>query len=287
MTRILGIVNITRDSFSDGGRYLDPDRAIDHALRLVSDGADVIDIGAESSHPDAERVSEETEIARVSSTIRALKARDVCVSIDTYRPLVMRAALSLGADIVNDITGARDSETIKVVADSRARLILMHSTSGDAHAERLVTDPATIVERIMRFFERRLSALAAGGVHREQIILDPGLGYFIGSNAEASLAVLRGLDQLKTLGLPICVSASRKSFVGAVIGGSEEPRPVSERAAGTLAVELWAAQQGADYIRTHDVRALRDGLNVVEALTEVRSKKLEVRNAPSPHNPHS
>ncbi|MBN2448257.1 MAG: dihydropteroate synthase [Phycisphaerae bacterium] len=272
MPKLLGILNITRDSFSDGGRFLDPTVAIDHGLALARDGADIIDVGAESSHPDSETIHPDDEIARLTPVIRALKDHKLCVSVDAYKPPVIRAAIELGADIINDITGAREPETIRAVANTGVRLIVMHSTATRAHAERREIDPAAIVSHIVAFFEPRIAELTAAGVTRGQIILDPGLGFFIGSNPESSLAVLRGLPQLAALGLPLCISASRKSFVGAILGNVNHPRPVAERAAGTLATEIWSAQAGVAYIRTHDPRALADALKVITTLEgEVRS----------------
>lgn len=266
MTRILGILNLTRDSFSDGGRFLEPDVALAHARQLVADGADAVDLGAESSHPDSEDVSAEEEIARLTPVIETLKAEDVCVSVDTYKPAVLRHVLALGVEYVNDITALRDPASIAAVRDGHARLILMHSRSAAARAERGEADPATIVDDIARFFDERISTLTAAGIDRRRLILDPGMGFFLGSNPEVSLAVLRNLRRLAKLNQPILVSTSRKSFIGTVLGATALPRPVDQRGPGTLATELWAVQHGAAYIRTHDVRALRDALLVWSAL---------------------
>jgi len=266
MTKILGIVNVTRDSFSDGGRYFKPDAAIAHARRLIADGADVIDLGAESTHPDSEDVSAEEEIERLTPVIRALKDAGVAVSVDTYKPEVIRRVLELGADYINDITALRESEAVAAVRDADAKLILMHSRSSAARAERAAADPATIVDEIIAFFERRIAELAAAGVRRERLILDPGMGFFLGSNPEASLAVLREQERLHALGLPVLISTSRKSFIGAILGDDQTPRPTNERAAGTLATELWSALHGSAYIRTHNARGLRDGLMILDAI---------------------
>lgn len=266
MTRILGIVNVTRDSFSDGGRYIDPDAAIQHARRLISAGADAIDLGAESTHPDSEDVSADEEIARLTPVIQTLKADGAAVSVDTYKPAVIRHALALGVDYINDITALRDPESVEAVRDSAAKLILMHSRSSAARAERAAADPATIIDEIIAFFEQRCDELQSAGVERDRLILDPGMGFFLGSNAEASIAVLRDLECLRILGLPILVSASRKSFIGAVLEDAGDARPVERRAAGTLAAELWAVLHGADYIRTHDVAALRDAEHIWKAI---------------------
>lgn len=265
-TQILGIVNVTRDSFSDGGAYLDPDAAVAHARRLVADGADIIDVGAESTHPDAEDVPAEFEAARLMPVIRTLKADGTRVSVDTHKPAVIRQALSLGVDFINDVTALRDPQSVAAARHSDAKLIIMHSRASAARAERGPADPATIVAEIIRFFEQRIAALTQAGIARERLILDPGMGFFLGSNPEVSLAVLRDLDDLIALELPILISTSRKSFIGAILGSEDAPRPVEQRGAGTLATELWAIRRGVAYIRTHDVRALRDALKMLAAL---------------------
>ena len=271
ITGIVGIVNVTRDSFSDGGKFLDPAAAVAQARQLVADGADVIDLGAESTHPDSEDVSAEEEIARLAPVIEGLKADGTCVSVDTCKPVVIRHALTLGVDFINDITALRDPDSVAAVRDAGARLILMHSRASAARAERSEADPATIVDEILRFFEQRIATLTKAGIDRQRLIIDPGMGFFLGSNPEASLAVLRHLERLHTLDVPILVSTSRKSFIGAVLGGQNTPRSVRERGAGTLATEIWAAQRGVAYIRTHDVHALRDALTVLDAIASADS----------------
>ncbi len=256
--KILGILNVTRDSFSDGGRFLSAAAALDHARRLIADGADIIDVGAESTHPDAEDVTAEEELARLTPIVKALRDDGVAVSVDTHKPAVMGAVLGQGVEMINDVTALRDPEAVAVLRDSDARVILMHSTATGARAERADASPETIVARIVAFFETRLVELAAAGIARERLILDPGMGFFLGRDPAVSLAVLRDLDSLAGLGLPLCVSTSRKSFIGAVLGTTAAPCPVARRGAGTLATELWAAWRGVGYIRTHDPRALRD-----------------------------
>jgi dihydropteroate synthase type 2 len=256
--QILGILNLTRDSFSDGGRYLAPDAALAHARQMVADGAAIIDLGAESTHPDAEDVPATEEIARLAPVIQALRAERVRISVDTYKPLVMRAVLSLGAEIINDVTALRNPEAIAAVRASSARVILMHSTATSARAERRDTPTTEITAQILAFFRTRIAELESAGISRERLILDPGMGLFLGRDPAVSLAVLRDLDHIAALGLPLCVSTSRKSFIGAVLGTPANPRPVDQRGPGTLATELWAAQHGVEYIRTHDVRALQD-----------------------------
>ncbi len=260
--RLLGIVNLTRDSFSDGGRYLAPEAAVAHARRLVAAGADIIDLGAESTHPDAEDVPADEQIARLTPVIRQLHADGITISVDTYRPEVMRRVLELGVAYINDVTALRDPQAVAAVRDSDARLILMHSCSPEARARRDSDAGADIVAAIERFFARRIVELAGAGIGRHRLILDPGMGFFLSSRPAASLATLRALPRLGAFGCPLLVSTSRKSFLGAVLADGGSPRPPDQRGPATLASELWAALHGAAYIRTHDPGALRDVLRV-------------------------
>lgn len=260
VTEILGILNVTRDSFSDGGRYLDCDAAIEHGLGMVAEGADIVDIGAESSHPDSEDVPAEEELRRLLPVVDALIERGVRVSVDTWRPEVARAVVEHGAEFVNDITGLADPRMLELLADTPARLIVMHSTSSGARAERRDAD-ATIVERVVAFLEQRVASAEAAGIDRSRLVLDPGMGFFLGRTPEASLGVLRELDRVRGIGVPVCVSTSRKSFLGELVD-----RPVGERGAATLASEIWAWSRGVEYLRTHGVRELRDALVVLEGI---------------------
>ena len=260
MTEILGILNVTRDSFSDGGRYLDCDAAVEHGLRLAADGADVVDVGAESSHPDSEDVSEAEELRRLEPVVEALVERGVRVSVDTRRPVVARRVAELGAEFINDITGLREPQMLEVLADNEARCIVMHSISAAGRAERRDA-PDAIVEHVVSFFEQRLEQAVAAGVERSRLVLDPGMGFFLGQTPAASLAVLRNLECLRALSLPVCISTSRKSFLGELVG-----RPAEQRGAATLASEIWAWTQGVEFVRTHDAGALADALRVLEAI---------------------
>lgn len=258
---IFGILNITADSFSDGGRFLDPAAALAQARALVAGGADVIDIGAAASNPEAEAIAPDVEIARLQPVVSALRADGIAVSIDSFAPAVQEWALDQGADYLNDIQGFPDPSLYPRLAASPARLVVMHSVQGRGRATRIDVPPAEIVERVLGFFAARITALTGAGIARERLILDPGMGFFLGAEPETSFAMLRALPRLKAaFGLPVLVSVSRKSFLRAVTGAG-----VEAAGAGTLAAELFAAAQGADFIRTHDPRALRDGLIVSAA----------------------
>jgi dihydropteroate synthase len=258
--RILGVLNVTEDSFSDGGKYVDPERAIARGLELHRDGAEAIDLGAAASHPGAQAIPPAEEIRRLTPVVDGLASHGVPVSVDSCQPAVQRWAIGRGVEYLNDIRGFPHVELYPDLARSACRLIVMHAVGGEA--ARTSTDPHTIVDRVVDFFTARLRALDAAGVARERVILDPGMGFFLGGNAEASFEVLRGIGRLRaTFGPPVLVCVSRKSFLGAITG-----RDAGERGAATLAAELFAARQGVDYLRTHDVRALRDALAVTDAL---------------------
>jgi dihydropteroate synthase type 2 len=258
--KILGILNITSDSFSDGGKYLAPHAALAHADRLLADGADIIDIGAASSNPDAGTVAPETEIARLASVVPALHDVGASLSIDTFSTPVQRWALGQGVDYLNDIHGFADPALYPDLAAASAKLIVMHMVQAKGAATRTDVPPDQIFDSILEFFEHRLAALTEAGIARDRLILDPGMGFFLSTNPETSLAVLGRLPELEdAFGLPLLVSVSRKSFLKALIrpGGPDDM---------SLAAELLAVRQGASYIRTHAPLALRQGLKMLEEL---------------------
>jgi len=259
--QILGILNITRDSYSDGGSYFAPEGALEHARALRADGAARIDVGAESSHPDAEDVPADEEIRRMAPVVERLVAQGAEVSVDTCKPAVMRRMLDLGVHCINDITALREPGALAVAADSRCDVILMHSTSSRSRAERQTPGEIDWIARITEFFAERIDACERSGIARERLILDPGMGLFLSSEPGPSLVVLKRLDELRRFGLRLCLSPSRKSFVGALLG-----RAVGERGAGSLATEIWCAQHRVEWIRTHDVRALADALRMIGAI---------------------
>jgi dihydropteroate synthase type 2 len=265
-TKIFGIVNATADSFSDGGKFLAPEAAIAHALKLVAEGADVIDLGAAASNPDAEPVPADVEIARLTPIVAALAGK-VELSIDTFAPETQAWALKQNVPWLNDILGFPDASIYPALARSSARLVVMHNVAPRGRAERIATDPATIFDRLFAFFDARLAALENAGIVRDRIVLDPGMGFFLGTDPEVSLTVLRRLDALKArYRLPVLISLSRKSFVRRLAGVE-----VAASGPATLAAELFAAARGADYLRTHDVAALHHALSVWAAL-ESRQK---------------
>lgn len=278
---ILGILNLADDSFSDGGRFTSLSAAIEHAKRLLSDGADVIDVGAEATNPQARIVDSDEEIRRLTPVVAELKRLTARVSIDTSKPAVMQRMLGLDVDYINDVTGFLSSAAISAVRGSSARLIAMHAVHNvtsdgypvTAKAEPLSYSPDEIVQRVHAFFQERIETLTAAAISKERLILDPGMGVFLGSDPRASFQVLINLPKLTGLGVPICVCTSRKSFLASVLPAP--PRPPTERGAATLASELVAVSQGAKYIRTHDVRALRDGLAIAGALGPARAAPTE------------
>jgi dihydropteroate synthase type 2 len=260
---LFGIVNITEDSFSDGGRFLDIAAALDHARALAAAGADVIDLGAAASNVDAKPVSAAEEIRRLEPLIAGLEADATPVSVDSFGPEVQRFAIARGVAFLNDIQGFPDPSLYPELAAARCRLVVMHAVQGRGRAQRLELSAEEVWDRIIAFFTERIAALERAGVVRERIIIDPGMGFFLSSRPQASLSVLARLGELKRVfGLPVLVSVSRKSFLRAITGRAS----ADELGAATVTAELYAAAHGADYIRTHDPGALRDALRVVAAL---------------------
>ena len=243
-TRLAGILNVTPDSFSDGGRFLSPESAIAHAVRLVEEGAAFIDVGGQSTRPGFREIPVEEEIARVVPVIAALVQRlPVPISIDTYRPAVARAALHAGAHLVNDVHGLQHSpELARLVAEFGCPVIVMH------HDETFRETPGDSIDKMKAFFTRSLAIAAQAGIVEELIILDPGIGF--GKSQEQNLEILARLSELKELGFPLLLGASRKSVIGNVLS-----LPPDERLEGTLATTVLAVWQEIEFLRVHDVRA--------------------------------
>jgi len=252
----MGVVNITPDSFSDGGQFFARDAAIAHARRLAAEGAHIIDIGGESTRPGAAPVSEDEELARILPALEALP--DVCVSVDTRRPAVMRAALDAGASMINDVQALQASGALEAVRESQCAVCLMHMKGEPATMQR---DPHydDVVREVKDFLRQRVAAAEAAGIARERIVVDPGFGF--GKTAAHNLTLLGHLAEFGDLGVPLVAGLSRKSTIGRLTG-----RPADERLAGSLAMALIAAQRGATILRVHDVKETRDVIAVWEAL---------------------
>jgi dihydropteroate synthase len=257
----MGIVNVTPDSFSDGGRFVRAEAAIDHGRRLAGEGADIVDVGGESRRPGAEPVSSEDERARVEPVIEGLAAAGTgaVISIDTSKALVARAALAAGARLINDVSALRaDPEMVAVVADSDAECCLMHML-GEPRTMQQGPRYGDVVDDVKGFLEERLAFAVREGVDEQRVLLDPGIGF--GKTVEHNLELLRRLGELVSIGRPIVVGTSRKSFLGRVGGEATG----SERLAGTLASNVLALERGASVFRVHDVAPAREALAVAAA----------------------
>lgn len=256
----MGIVNVTPDSFSDGGRFLDPQLAVDHARRLLADGASIIDVGGESTRPGAARVTEADELERVIPVVRALAADGVAVSVDTMRAGVAQAAIDVGAALINDVSGGRaDPDLLGVVARSRAELVVMHWRAHSSEMQGRAQYGDVVTEVLAELLEQRDAALEAG-IPAERIILDPGLGF--AKAWDHNWTLLRHLDRFAADGHRVLVGASRKAFLGELLGG-REPRG---RDAATAAVSFWCALHRVWAVRTHDVAAQADAVAVARRL---------------------
>jgi dihydropteroate synthase len=261
---VMGVLNVTPDSFSDGGRYADPDTAVQHGLWMHRQRAHVVDVGGESTRPGADRVDADTEIARVRPVIRALAAHGVPMSIDTTRASVALAALEAGATIVNDVSGGlADPVMGKVVADAGCPWILMHWRGHSKQMTTLATYDDVVAD-VKRELSQRVDDALAAGVAADRIVLDPGLGFAKGADDNWQLSA--HLPELTALGFPVLFGASRKSYLGALLAGpSGEPRPPGERDAATIATSVLAVVAGAWGVRVHDVRGTLDALAVWRA----------------------
>jgi dihydropteroate synthase len=265
----MGVVNVTPDSFSDGGKYTDVSSAVEHGLRLVAEGADYIDVGGESTRPGATRVDPATETARVVPVVRALAAEGVAVSIDTTRSEVAAAALEAGAVLVNDVSGGlADPKMGAFVAAAGCPWVLMHWRGHSRDMQSLAVYDDVVVDVCVEL-SARVNAAVDAGVDPHQLVLDPGLGF--AKTADHNWALLAQLDALLALGLPVLIGASRKSFLGALLADpAGTPRPVDEREAATVATTVLAAEAGVWGVRVHEVRATADALAVHEAVTAAR-----------------
>lgn len=256
----MGVVNVTPDSFSDGGRYFDPKAAVAHARELAKDGADIIDIGGESTRPGAAPVSEQQELERIRPVLEALHDLKTPISVDTRRPGVMQAALAAGASMINDVEALAAPGALEAVAKSRCAVCLMHKKGDPAAMQR---DPryADVVGEVKSFLKERVKESTSSGIDATRIVVDPGFGF--GKTAQHNLLLLRNLAQFEDLEVPLLAGLSRKSTLGTITG-----RPVEERLAGSLAMALLALQGGATILRVHDVKETRDVIAVWQAWKE-------------------
>ena len=256
---VMGIVNVTPDSFSDGGKYSSVERAVEHALQLIAEGADILDIGGESTRPGAAPVGLDEELRRVIPVIEALsKVTTVPLSIDTYKPEVMHAAIQAGADIVNDICALREDGALEVVANSNAGVCLMHM-QGIPQTMQINPQYTDVVSEVKQFLADRVEACLTHGIASERITLDPGFGF--GKTTAHNVALIQHLDSFLELGFPLLVGLSRKSVLGRIAGGDEQQRLHAGLAASVISV-----MKGAKIVRVHDVKATVDALKVVAAV---------------------
>jgi dihydropteroate synthase len=259
---VMGIVNVTPDSFSDGGHFLDAGRAVEHGLRLLAEGADILDIGGESTRPGAEPVSAEEEIRRVIPVIKGIRSQtSALLSIDTMKAAVARAALAAGADIINDVTGfGGDPGMIQLASETDAGLVVMHMRGTPASMQTAPTYTDVVAE-VRAYFERRLHVLTDAGIAPERIVFDPGFGF--GKTLEHNLQLLRRLPELRLADRPLLVGISRKSMLSRLSGLDD----VSDRYWPTVALTAWLREQGADIHRVHDVAPNTQSLRMIEAIT--------------------
>ncbi len=268
-TVLMGVLNVTPDSFSDGGLWLDPEAAIPHALAMVSEGAGIVDVGGESTRPGAQPVSEEEELQRVLPVIEALATEiNVPISVDTRKPAVAAAAIEAGASIVNDTSGEEfDPAMDELAARTAAALVIMHSRGTPATMKTL-TDYDDVVRQVTSFLTTRADEATEAGVSTASIALDPGIGF--AKTPEQSLRLLAGLDELAGTGWPVVVGTSRKSFIGATLGVPED-----QRLEGTAASVAWAVAQGAHVVRVHDVEAMTRVVRMTEAIREAARRPVQ------------
>jgi dihydropteroate synthase len=255
----MGVVNVTPDSFSDGGLYLDPEAAIEHGRELAAAGAEILDVGGESTRPGAEIVAEDEELRRVIPVIRGLVASRASVSVDTSKAAVAAAALDAGAEIVNDVTALRgDPDMAALCAERGATVVLMHMRG---EPRTMQDDPRydDVVAEVKAFLAARLEAATAAGIAEDAVWLDPGIGF--GKTAAHNMELLRRLGELRDLGRPLVIGTSRKSFIGKVDGSA-----AGERLGGTIASSVLAAAEGAEVLRVHDVAEVRQALTVATAI---------------------
>ena len=254
----MGIVNVTPDSFSDGGLHLQRDAALAQAHQLIAEGADILDIGGESTRPGAQPVSVQEELDRVLPIIEALHGAPLAISVDTSKPEVMQAAIAAGAQMINDINALQDATAMQAVASSNVAVCLMHK-QGNPQNMQVQPHYQNVVAEVSTFLSGRIAAAEAAGIHRERIVIDPGFGF--GKTLAHNLALLRELKKLTELGVPILTGLSRKSMLGTLTG-----QDITQRQPASLAAALIAVQRGATIVRVHDVRVTVEALKIWNAV---------------------
>ncbi|WP_131782588.1 dihydropteroate synthase [Legionella gresilensis] len=262
---IMGIINVTPDSFSDGGRYLNLEHAFVHAQKLLAEGADILDIGGESSRPGAKPISVDEEIARVVPLIKRLRYQtDCCISVDTTKAAVMQAAIEVGADLVNDITALRDKEALNLIAKLQVPVCLMHMKGIPQTMQALPISYKDIIAEVNLFFQKEIERCLEAGIQRSNIIIDPGFGF--GKAIEHNLCLVKDLTQFKRHNLPIMLGVSRKSTIGAILN-----KNVDERLIGSTTLNIVASLNGVNIIRTHDVTETKQALVMLDAIMQVNN----------------
>ncbi len=268
--RVMGVINTTPDSFSDGGQFDTTDKALRYAMQLIDDGVDILDIGGESTRPGSQNVDANEELARTIPLIQAIrKESDVQISIDTSKPVVMQQAVAEGANLINSIWALRQDDALAVAAQSGAAVCLMHM---QGTPETMQQNPCydDVVSEVTEYLRQRIEAAVEAGIARENIIVDPGFGF--GKTLQHNLLLLKSLAQLKALDVPLLVGLSRKSMIGTILN-----KPLDQRLYGSISTAVIAAMQGADIIRVHDVAQTIDALAIVDAVNGVQTQQREMQ----------
>jgi dihydropteroate synthase len=265
-TLVMGVLNVTPDSFSDGGRFNDAQIATNHALQMIKDGADIIDIGGESTRPGSERISVQEELDRVLPVISALADSGIALSIDTMRPEVARAAIAAGACMINDVSGGKsDPEMLEYASSLNSPYILMH-WRGPSNIMNTLTDYQDVVADVTAEISQQVDVAVAAGIARERIVIDPGIGF--AKTVDQNWPILKHLDVLEGLGLPILMGASRKKFLGELLAKDGVPRDSDERESATAAISTLMAARGLWAVRVHDVKSSSDAIAVVDRIAK-------------------
>lgn len=265
-TLVMGVLNVTPDSFSDGGRFNDPKIATEHALQMIDDGADIIDIGGESTRPGSDRISVQEELDRVLPVVSAISSTGVAISIDTMRVEVAKAAIEAGACMINDVSGGKaDSEMLAYVATLNTPYILMH-WRGPSNVMNTLTDYNDVVADVTKEISEQVEVAVSAGIARERIAIDPGIGF--AKTVDQNWPILKHLNVLEELGLPILMGASRKKFLGELLAKDGEARDSDERESATTAISTLMAARGLWAVRVHDVKSSSDAVAVVDRIAK-------------------